>query len=455
MSNWKNQILQNISISTAQGKKALQAQNHLAAIKKPNWNHHTSALSSRTLPRTHYPPTLKHGLERVLYQPGPQFLLEPNSSKYNYPQYLSQIPELDNFDFSKIASFQLPHEDQVLANVALEHNAKYYTSTSSLSDCLLQMIQLLSPRKAMFKASESFSDKFGRFSEYLHSGTEFKLVRKNGAISINKHEVQRYYNVLASMGHMLEAFLTEEPQNFKKYMIASSEVPNTPSINNKILVRSQLDATQGNRIFDLKSRAVYAIRNNIQNYKEFTNCRIQTRFGLMDSFEKEYRDMLFKSFMKYNLQGRMGSMDGFFITYHNTKEIFGFEYITQKQMDVELYKSEEMAVKMFNHAVQLLTAILEQITSETPSCHVFFAKPQDNTMNVYVYIDEEMLQYRVDVQSFVNDNYEKTPLKANGDWRVYYNIERVAFDKHLYELQRTMFDELQDGGSKKSKKKST
>ncbi|KAJ3324226.1 hypothetical protein HDV06_000265 [Boothiomyces sp. JEL0866] len=457
--SWKNQILQNISISTTQGKKALQAQNNIPAIQKPNWNHHTPSINSRILPRSGLPPTLKHGLHRLLNKSGPQFLIDPKTSNFNFPEYLSQIPELDTFDFSKISSFKLPYEDETLASVALANNTKFYTSTSSLSDSLLQLIQLISPRWSMQKDSASFTDKTGRFSEYLFSGTEFKLIANNGAISINKHEVQKYYNVLASMGHMLEAFLTEEPANFSKYLLSSQEDPKQTSIfnyniiNDKILVRSQLDAIQGNQIFDLKSRAVYAIRNNIQNYQQFTNCRIESITGIMDSFEREYRDMFFKSFMKYNLQGRMGNMDGFFITYHNTKEIFGFEYISQKQMDIELYYSQEKATKMFNMSIKLFTEILEKIGLQSENAHVFLAKPQDNVMNIYVYIDKEILQYRVTVQSFVNGKFEKRPLKANGDWKLYYNIEQVPLDLQTYNFQRTLFDELQDGGSNKSRKR--
>lgn len=71
-------------------------------------------------------------------------------------------------------------------------------------------------------------------------------------------------------------------------------------------------------------------------------------------------------------------MDGYFITYHNTKEIFGFEYISQRKMDNELYHSQEKAENTFNLSVKIFTEILDTIIVQSENAHVFFAKPQDN-----------------------------------------------------------------------------
>lgn len=40
------------------------------------------------------------------------------------------------------------------------------------------------------------------------------------------------------------------------------------------------------------------------------------------------------AFIKYNMQVRIGRMAGIFVAYHNTKEMFGFEYISQQEMDM-------------------------------------------------------------------------------------------------------------------------
>lgn len=75
-------------------------------------------------------------------------------------------------------------------------------------------------------------------------------------------------------------------------------------------------------------------------------------------------------------------------------------------------------------------------------------------MNAYVYIENEILQYTVSVQSFVNGRFEKRPLKANGDWKLYYNIEKVPLDTQVYNRQRDLHDWLKEGGWKKQKNKS-
>ena len=37
--------------------------------------------------------------------------------------------------------------------------------------------------------------------------------------------------------------------------------------------------------------------------------------------------MIRAAFLKYSGQCRIGRMDGAFVTYHNTQEIFGFQYV--------------------------------------------------------------------------------------------------------------------------------
>ena len=50
---------------------------------------------------------------------------------------------------------------------------------------------------------------------------------------------------------------------------------------------------------------------------------------MFDSYEREFYDMARSAFMKYNLQVRIGCMKGIFVAYHSTKEIFGFEFLSQ------------------------------------------------------------------------------------------------------------------------------
>ncbi len=51
---------------------------------------------------------------------------------------------------------------------------------------------------------------------------------------------------------------------------------------------------------------------------------INNKRGRISSFEREYYDLIRGGFIKYAFQLKIGNMDGAFISYHNTKNIYGF-----------------------------------------------------------------------------------------------------------------------------------
>ena len=146
--------------------------------------------------------------------------------------------------------------------------------------------------------------------------------------------------LLTTLGKSLEKFLTSSPDEYAQHKRVNSwklgaEVREQQEAYHyaqspKFLLRSQLDCYDERlhkRTFDLKSRAVVSIRNYRANYAE--GCGYQIRFarGRWESFEREYWDMVRAAFLKYNFQARIGHMDGIFVAYHNTSEMFGFQYI--------------------------------------------------------------------------------------------------------------------------------
>lgn len=44
--------------------------------------------------------------------------------------------------------------------------------------------------------------------------------------------------------------------------------------------------------------------------------------------------------MKYGFQAKIGRMDGIFVAYHNTLEIFGFQYIPLDDMERCIYGAD-------------------------------------------------------------------------------------------------------------------
>lgn len=71
------------------------------------------------------------------------------------------------------------------------------------------------------------------------------------------------------------------------------------------MMRSQLDCQDPRlprQTFDLKTRAVVAVRSDRANWVEASGYQIRHSHGLMESFEREYFDMIRAAFLKYSFQ---------------------------------------------------------------------------------------------------------------------------------------------------------
>lgn len=69
-------------------------------------------------------------------------------------------------------------------------------------------------------------------------------------------------------------------------------------------MRSQLDCVDrrlpGTGVFDIKTRAVLPIRLDLMNYNEYSGYTLKKLQGKLESFEKEYYDMIRAAFLKYS-----------------------------------------------------------------------------------------------------------------------------------------------------------
>ena len=86
----------------------------------------------------------------------------------------------------------------------------------------------------------------------------------------------------------------------------------------------------------------------------------------MESFEREYYDLIRSAFLKYSFQARIGNMDGVFVTYHNTAQIFGFQYVPLTEMDERLYGNKRAGQQIFERCLRMLEIINTEITSHFP-----------------------------------------------------------------------------------------
>lgn len=135
-------------------------------------------------------------------------------------------------------------------------------------------------------------------------------------------------------------------------------------------MRSQLDCHDprlpGTGVFDLKTRAALPVRIDLMNYKQHSTYLIRTLQGRIESFEREYHDLMRSAFLKYSFQARIGNMDGVLVAHHNTARIFGFRYIPLSEMEACMYGGEDRGEAVFEKCVLLLEEILKEVTSEFP-----------------------------------------------------------------------------------------
>jgi len=68
--------------------------------------------------------------------------------------------------------------------------------------------------------------------------------------------------------------------------------------------------------------------------------------------------------LKYSFQLKIGRMDGAFIAYHNTKEIFGFEYVKTKEIERRIFGNELYADLSFVSCSKLLIVLLDNLLKE-------------------------------------------------------------------------------------------
>ena len=134
-------------------------------------------------------------------------------------------------------------------------------------------------------------------------------------------------------------------------------------------MRSQLDCHDsrlpGTGVFDLKTRAVLPTRLDLMNYKQHSTHLIRTIQGEMESFEREYHDLMRSAFLKYSFQARIGNMDGVLVAHHNTARIFGFRYIPLTEMDACLFGGGR-GEAVFEKCVLLLEEILMEVIQTFP-----------------------------------------------------------------------------------------
>ncbi|KAJ2095416.1 hypothetical protein GGI09_004881 [Coemansia sp. S100] len=333
-------------------------------------------VGSSHIPRV---PKLGHGLERVLFSPGVHCLQDPHSGVYNFDPYIRNITQPADFDYDKLTPYITSSKDNTLMGYARRHKKKFVGSTSSMTHVLSHLYFVISAGKNpdISSMSMAFADMPSRFTRGMRYPASIALRYHNGVYGIDadkSFDVQD--SILSILGKSLEKLLSSTPREFDMYKKENSwKVKDIPEENyhyaefDDFVLRSQLDCRDDRlprKTFDLKTRGSLAIRMDLQNYELSKGYQIVSMKGRLQSFEREYYDMIRSAFLKYNFQTRIGNMDGIFVAYHNTARMFGFQYIPRKEMDRVLFGNEYTGDKAFKAVLILLSKLLRTVTDLYP-----------------------------------------------------------------------------------------
>lgn len=329
-------------------------------------------------------PRVEYGLDRVLFNEGVYVLQDPRTRVFNFDPYLASIMPVDEFDFEALKQYVTSSKDTTLIGVAKKHNKKFTGSTSSMTATMAHFHYLLSSWRQINpeRISKGYEPDSENFGAILRAPAATFLHYKDGTYAIDADKEYDSDTILSMLGKSMEKLLTAPKEEFEKYRRSNSHQLTEEERNadesyhyttfGDFMMRSQLDAYDprlpGTGVFDLKTRAVVTIRMDAKNHEKGTGYEIRQRQGQWESFEREYYDMIRLAFLKYSLQVRMGRMDGIFVAYHNTRRIFGFQYIPLEEMDLSLHGTTDLTTgnREFMASLELWEELLKKATERFP-----------------------------------------------------------------------------------------
>ncbi|KAH7915865.1 mitochondrial protein Pet127-domain-containing protein [Hygrophoropsis aurantiaca] len=404
--------------------------------------------------------TLAHGLDRVLFNPGVHWLQDPRSRVYNFTPWVENIPEVTDFAFERVTGFVKSSMDEDLWALAKKEGRTFAGSTSSLTGMLSHVYFLVSDDRDVDTSllSRHFQREPTTFTWGQRMPVSVVLNYRDGVYTIDSEKSASDdpdKNVLTWMGTMLEKFLTVPESEFKQYLRSSHvEIEDDGdarreayrySKSNSFVMRSQLDCVDkrlpGTGVFDIKTRAAVSIRLDMFNYEENSGYLIRSLHGPIESFEKEYYDLIRSAFLKYSFQARIGNMDGVLVAYHNTARLFGFQYVSLDEMDARLFGGAGRGERVFTKCVRMLERVMEEVITVFPANSVkctFDTKEGSGMMRVWVEPtewDEEgtkpIAQLDVETESFLDHSTvrgSRAIAAVESPWLLHWKISRSSLD---------------------------
>jgi hypothetical protein len=329
-------------------------------------------------------PTLAHDLSRVVEDGGVHPLQCPETQRYNFDPYLQLIRQPAEIAWENIPPYVPASGDDALREMARLERARYTGSTSSMTGVLTALYHLVSNFRetTLDGLSEFFQRQPRHFTRHAHKPVSVLLQPQDHIIAIDacKGIVNRE-SILMDLGHSMERMLTMKPEEFCRKVLrlqhrwpgdATPKVAAEQAFNysrcGDFMLRAQIDCRhpRTDEPFDLKTRAAAPIRWDLDNYRDYLEYRITQLRGPMYSYEREFYDMIRSVFIKYCFQLRVGRMLGAFVTYHNTRECFGFEFVPLSEMEQYVFGNTYWAREAFSSVMGLFQHILDYTISAFP-----------------------------------------------------------------------------------------
>lgn len=251
------------------------------------------------------------------------------------------------------------------------------------------------------------------------------------------------------MGIVLEAMLTTDEDIYKRICDPNSgmtrqdiETVLSGGRSHKmrkmgdLLIRSQIDCEamdeQGRYfVFEIKTRATAPLRYDVKNIPNYLDYKILSRSGVTQSFEREYFDLIRSILIKYYFQIKIGNMDGAFICYHNTKDIFGFQYLHLSEIEKRVFGSRECGDLILSTTVQMHQLIINEVLK------LF---PDDEQLRIGYYADYRKDELLITIEQFDHKfAWGETEKEIEGvdDEHDYYTIFEP--NKKVYTLRLQVF----------------
>jgi hypothetical protein len=159
--------------------------------------------------------------------------------------------------------------------------------------------------------------------------------------------------------------------------------------------------------------------------------------------------MLRTAFLKYSLQARIGQMDGVFVAYHNTEEMFGFEYLPLETMEQDVFGNAIVPKQQFEMSISLIEKVIESVTYFLPKQDVelMISAPYKNNCYIYASPREgngKQYAFQLTLVSTTNGVYTSDPYQqtADDEWRIYYDLKEIPFIQEEFLMQRKRIDQF-------------